>query len=190
VNPRRLVNQVYDFQKGIENRRQNENYFLWNKRIYAVAEADFMQTGGNTSSILLTFDTGRIAILDAGSGIRKIGNDLLARSHEQYDDIFIILSHTHWDHIQGFPFFKLACDPRRHFTISICKKGRHAKSLKRLFKAQMHRDYFPVPLSKIGAKFTFWEPDITRYEHPGGVDIIASKHSHPGGAYGYRIVEN
>jgi len=107
-----------------------------------VAETDFMRIGGNTSCILVSFNTGRIAILDAGTGIRKLGNDLLACSHEQYDNIFIGLSHTHWDHIQGFPFFKPAYDPRRHFTISICGKGRHARKLKSLFSEQMQRDFF------------------------------------------------
>jgi len=154
-----------------------------------VAEADFTRIGGNTPCILVTFDTGRIAILDAGTGIRKLGNDLLARSHEQYDNIFIGLSHTHWDHIQGFPFFKPAYDPSRHFTIAICGKGRNARKLKKIFSAQMHRDCFPVPLDKMGAKFTFWEPDITRYVNRSGVEIVASKHNHPGGAYGYRIME-
>jgi len=154
-----------------------------------VAETDFMRIGGNTSCILVSFNTGRIAILDAGTGIRKLGNDLLACSHEQYDNIFIGLSHTHWDHIQGFPFFKPAYDPRRHFTISICGKGRHARKLKSLFSEQMQRDFFPVPLNKMGANFTFWEPNITEYDHPRGIKIIADKHQHPGGAYGYRIME-
>ncbi|MBW1802743.1 MAG: MBL fold metallo-hydrolase [Deltaproteobacteria bacterium] len=154
-----------------------------------VAEADFTRIGGNTPCILLSFNTGRIAILDAGTGIRKLGNDLLARSHEQYDNIFIVLSHTHWDHIQGFPFFKPAYDSRRHFTIAICGKGRHTRKLKGIFSEQMQRDFFPVPLDKMGAKFTFWEPDITRYAIPGGVEVVASKHRHPGGAYGYRIIK-
>ncbi len=154
-----------------------------------VAERDFTRIGGNTACILVSFNTGRIAILDAGTGIRKLGNDLLTCSHEQYDNIFIGLSHTHWDHIQGFPFFKPAYDQRRHFTISICGKGRHTKRLKSIFSEQMQRDFFPVPLNKMGAKFTFWEPNITEYDHPRGIKIRADKHQHPGGAYGYRIME-
>ena len=154
-----------------------------------VSERDFLQVGGNTSCILVTFDTGRIAILDAGTGIRKLGNDLMACSHEQYDNIYIGLSHTHWDHIQGFPFFKLAYDPRRHFTISICGKGRHANSLETILTTQMQHEFFPVPLDKMGSVLTFWEPDITSYTVPSGVSIIASKHNHPGGAYGYRLEE-
>jgi len=154
-----------------------------------VAAADFTLIGGNTSCILVKFDTGRIAILDAGTGIRKLGIDLLACSHEQYDNIFIGLSHTHWDHIQGFPFFKPAYDPRRHFTIAICGKGRNTRKLKKIFSAQMHPDCFPVPLNNMGAKFTFWEPETTRYANRRGVEIVASKHNHPAGAYGYRIME-
>ncbi|MCJ7542676.1 MAG: MBL fold metallo-hydrolase, partial [Desulfobacterales bacterium] len=70
-----------------------------------VPDTDYMHYGGNTSCILVTFSKGRVAILDAGTGIRKLGNDLLRNAHEQYGNISIILSHTHWDHIQGFPFF-------------------------------------------------------------------------------------
>jgi len=153
----------------------------------SVPDRDFVQVGGNTSCILITFDNGRIAILDAGTGIRKLGNDLLAASHEQYDNIFIGMSHTHWDHIQGFPFFKPAYDPRRHFTIAIAGKCGHAKDLESIFAIQMQQEYFPVSLDKMGAKLTFWQPEITGYTTVRGVKIAACGHNHPGLAYGYRI---
>jgi phosphoribosyl 1,2-cyclic phosphodiesterase len=152
-----------------------------------VSEREFVRVGGNTSCVLVTFKNGRIGILDAGTGIRKLGNDLAARSHKQFDNIFIGLSHTHWDHIQGFPFFTLAYDPKRHFTIAICGKGRKTDGLENLFAIQMQREYFPVSLEKMGAAMTFWAPDLTRYKTPGGVTIVASKHNHPGNAYGYRL---
>jgi len=145
--------------------------------------------GGNTSCIQITFSTGRIAILDAGTGIRNLGNDLIRNSHEQYDNIGIILSHTHWDHIQGFPYFEPAYDPRRNFTISICGKERMGKDLESLFATQMQNDFFPVPLEKMGANFTFLQPDIITYESPGGIKLAATKYSHRGDAYGYRIEE-
>ena len=154
-----------------------------------IAYPGYLYCGGNTSSILVTFSTGRVAILDAGTGIRNLGNDLLKSSHEQYDNISIILSHTHWDHIQGFPFFEPAYDPRRTFTISICGKERMGQDLRSLFATQMQNDFFPVPLEKMGAKFIFLQPDITAYENPWGVKLVASKHSHRGDAYGYRIEE-
>jgi phosphoribosyl 1,2-cyclic phosphodiesterase len=154
-----------------------------------VADGDFLQFGGNTACILLSFDNGRIAILDAGTGIRKLGDDLIRRSIEQYDNIFIGLSHTHWDHIQGFPFFNPAYDPKRHFTIAIYGKDRKINSLENIFEIQMQQEYFPVPLEKMGATLTFWQPDISSFTTPSGVHVVASRHNHPGGAYGYRITE-
>jgi phosphoribosyl 1,2-cyclic phosphodiesterase len=137
----------------------------------------------------VTFDSGRIGILDAGTGIRKLGRDILGSGIEQYDDILIGLSHTHWDHIQGFPFFKPAYDPRRHFTIAISGKGRKATNLESIFATQMQREYFPVSLSEMGASLTFWQPDTTAFTTPGGIIIQTSRHNHPGNAYGYRVTE-
>ena len=152
-------------------------------------DPDFIQFGGNTSCILLTFASGRIAILDAGTGIRKLGDDLLADPNEQHMNIFIGLSHTHLDHIQGFPFFEPAYDPKRCVTIAICGKDRKATDLESIFSMQMQHDYFPVPLNKMGAKINFWQPEITDYVTSDGINIIASRHNHPGYAYGYRIEE-
>ena len=154
----------------------------------AVPDPDFVQVGGNTSCILLTSDSGRIAIFDAGTGIRKLGNDLLARSHEQYDNISIASSHTHWDHIQGFPFFLPAYDPDRHFTIAIGGRDRQTRNLEDIFSTQMQREYFPVPLEKMGARMTFFAPETSHYTTPiTGNKVLTLRHNHPGGAYSYRV---
>jgi len=156
----------------------------------SVAEPDCVQVGGNTPCILFTSDNGRIAIFDAGTGIRKLGKDLLARSHEQYDNIFIALSHTHWDHIQGFPFFLPAYDPDRHFTIAIGGQDRQTRNLEDIFSTQMQREYFPVPLEEMGAKMSFFAPDTTHYTTTTpftGNKVITLRHDHPGGAYSYRV---
>ncbi len=154
-----------------------------------VSEGEFVRIGGNTPCVLITFESGRIAILDAGTGIRNLGRDLLEEGHEQYDNIFVALSHTHWDHIQGFPFFRPAYDPRRHFTIAICGKGRNGQTLESLFGLQMQREFFPTPLKAMGAAMSFWAPEVTRYVTPAGVEVVASKQSHPGNSYGYRVQE-
>ena len=163
--------------------------FYGTRGSFPVTDSEFSQFGGNTSCVLLTFENGRIAILDAGTGIRNLGKDFPPRAVEQYDNIFIALSHTHLDHIQGFPFFEPAYDPRRHFTIAICGKGGHSDDIESIFKTHMQRYFFPVPLDKMGATFTFWQPDASCYTSPFGVKIIASAYDHPGGAYGYRITE-
>lgn len=153
-----------------------------------VPEQDFVRVGGNTPCILFTSDNGRIAIFDAGTGIRRLGNDLLARSHEQYDNIYIALSHTHWDHIQGFPFFLPAYDPDRHFTVAIGGRDRQARNLEDIFSTQMQREYFPVSLEKMGAMMNFFAPDTPHYKTPiTGNKVVTLRHNHPGGAYSYRI---
>ena len=154
-----------------------------------VAESDYVRFGGNTSCILVTLEDGRIAILDAGTGIRKLGHDFAARSIQQGDGIFVGMSHTHWDHIQGFPFFEPAYDPKRHFTISIYREGQTTGNLESIFAMQMQREYFPVSLDKMGASLEFWQTDLSDFTPPSGVMVAASKHNHPGGAYGYRITE-
>jgi len=155
----------------------------------SVPDKNFSEFGGNTACLLLRFENGRIAILDAGTGLRKLGNDLLAQSVEQYDNIFIGLSHTHWDHIQGFPFFKPAYDTRRHFTIAMYGRDRGAFTLASAFETQMQQDYFPVALDKMGAAVIFWQPETPSFTAASGVQVTATEHNHPGRAYGYRITE-
>lgn len=155
----------------------------------SVSEPEFYQFGGNTSCVLVTFDNGRIAILDAGTGIRKLGREMLAHGIEQYDNVFIALSHTHWDHIQGFPFFTPAYSPQRHFTITISGRESKITNLEGIFATQMQHEFFPVSLSEMGAHISFWQPEITDFTAPSGIKVYASKHSHPGNAYGYRITE-
>ena len=147
--------------------------------------------GGNTSCIEICFeDLERLIILDAGSGIRELGNDLMTRYRDRSSQqIEMFVTHTHWDHIQGFPFFQPAYDPRRHFIIAIPDKDRKGKDLETVFATQMQSEYFPVPVEKMGASMMFWAPETTRYITHAGVDVIASKHNHPGDAYGYRLEE-
>ena len=120
-----------------------------------VPEKAMIQVGGNTACVLVKFDNDQILILDSGTGIRKLGNEIIAQGVEQFANIYIALSHSHLDHIHGFPFFKPAYDLKRHFTISLCGKERSENALRNIFSGQMRRDYFPVPMSEMGAKFTF-----------------------------------
>jgi len=154
-----------------------------------VPEKAMIQVGGNTACVLVKFDNDQILILDSGTGIRKLGNEIIAQGVEQFANIYIALSHSHLDHIHGFPFFKPAYDPKRHFTISLCGKERSENALRNIFSGQMRRDYFPVPMSEMGAKFTFWEPNETDYTARSGIRVISSLHNHPIETYGYRFEE-
>lgn len=153
-----------------------------------VCDPKFQEFGGNTTCLQVTdMKTNRIGIFDAGTGIRDLGNDLVASGHEQ-DQIFIMFSHFHWDHIQGFPFFAKAYDPKQIINIFAMGKGRNIKDLKSLFTTLMQSEYFPVPLDKMGASFEFIQPDISSgIFGPLHVKVTANRHNHPGGAYGYRL---
>ena len=154
--------------------------------------AGFSTYGGNTTCVLVTGVGGAFGVLDAGSGLRVLGDELgerLAASAEAgvAQPIPILLSHTHWDHIQGFPFFKPAFDPRHEIRVTIHGRDEERRNLEGVFAGQMQDDYFPIPLGAMGAAIAFEQADLNDYPGPGGSRVQASPHRHPGGAYGYRI---
>ena len=89
-----------------------------------VCGQEFLEFGGHTTCIKFTLESGRIAILDAGTGIRNLGNDLLKDGFAQ-PDLFIGFTHFHWDHIQGFPFFAPAYNP--NMVINLLAMGKDRK---------------------------------------------------------------
>lgn len=154
----------------------------------SVCGSKFQEFGGNTTCLQITdMKTNRIGIFDAGTGIRDLGNDLVASGHKQ-EQIFIVFSHFHWDHIQGFPFFAKAYDPKQIINIFAMGKDRNIENLRGLFTTLMQSEYFPVPLDKMGAHFEFMQPDVSSGVFgPLNVKVTANRHNHPGGAYGYRL---
>ncbi len=164
--------------------------FFGTRGSIAVPDKEMMKVGGNTSCVLLESDSGDHAILDSGTGIRGVGKYMAESSIEQFDNMYIVLSHTHWDHIQGLPFFGPAYDPRRNITISIYGKDKSVSKLEDIFVTQMQQEFFPVPLDKMGANIRFFAPDSPTYTGEKGIKVTFSAHNHPGGAYGYRFEDN
>jgi len=158
-----------------------------------ICNLEHQEFGGNTTCIQIKMkQTNNIAILDAGTGIRDLGNDFLTSGHKQ-NEIFIGFTHFHWDHIQGFPFFAPAFVKDQKINILAMGWGRRLNSLEDIFKVQMQKEYFPVQLDRMGANFEFmllketakvFEPDV---KGNSPVNVTVNKHKHPGGAYGYRI---
>jgi phosphoribosyl 1,2-cyclic phosphodiesterase len=151
-----------------------------------VCEQNFLEFGGNTTCISIhNHVTGRIGILDAGTGIRSLGKQI-RKNHPDQRDIFITFTHFHWDHIQGFPFFEPAYDPNMELHILTLGVGRKFKGLHEIFSMQMQEINFPIALDSMGCKFNFIEyQDITAL-FQGGI-ISSIKQSHPGGSFGYRL---
>ena len=152
-----------------------------------VCDRDYLEFGGNTTSIKVTRDNGRIAIIDAGSGIRNLGKDLMKDGFHQ-DELFIGFTHFHWDHIQGLPFFSPAYNPNTVINILALGKGREIENLEGIFKEQMKSEYFPIPLEGMGATFNFLQIEQNELKiNDTSVRVI--KQNHPGGSFGYRLEE-
>jgi phosphoribosyl 1,2-cyclic phosphodiesterase len=140
--------------------------------------------GGNTACISLAGADGRLVILDAGSGLRPLGHELMKqRKGSLAADI--LLSHTHWDHIQGLPFFK----PLSSRQTSVCIYGaaQEGVPLKEILGRQMDPMVFPVPLNALAASLTVVEIEQGDFEIDG-FRICAFRLRHPGTTLGYRLL--
>ena len=137
--------------------------------------------GGDTSCIEVRCGK-EIFILDAGSGIRKLGSKILK---EKPQHINILFSHFHWDHIQGFPFFAPVFNKK--YSITLVGERKMNFTLEQLFTAQLMFPYFPLTLAELAAKISFHE--ITRNDSivKNNVKIKLARLNHPGGCIGYRI---
>ena len=140
--------------------------------------------GGNTSCVEVACGGERV-VLDAGTGIRNLGHWL---QRKDIKTATMLLSHTHWDHINGFPFFTPAFDPKFEFTIMAGHLNNG--SIKDIFADQMQSPYFPVPLEAMTAKKEFADfraGDSFNLGTNGDIKVKTAPLNHPNGATGYRI---
>jgi phosphoribosyl 1,2-cyclic phosphodiesterase len=141
--------------------------------------------GGNTSCVEVRFDE-TIFVCDAGSGIRELGKDLLTRQPAP-KDLHLLLTHAHWDHIQGFPFFAPLYLPS--MKIRVYGKQARDDSPYRLLTGQMSSSYFPVSFHDLGASV------VADYLPEGkkdinGVLVRSFALNHPGGCLGYALAKD
>ncbi len=146
---------------------------------------DTIKYGGNTTCIEVRLEDGTLIIIDAGSGIRTLGDKLLKDT--SLKEIKLLLTHAHWDHLMGFPFFTPAYTNK--FSIHICGGLYAMKSLKDFLEHRMEPPYFPVTFNVMKAKFDF---DFENHSdmNLGCSKILHINLNHPNGGYGYKIVEN
>ncbi len=144
---------------------------------------DTARYGGNTACIGISNGDGRLVILDAGSGLRPLGHELM----KQRNGIItadILLSHTHWDHIQGLPFFK----PLSARETSVCIYGaaQEGVPLKEILGRQMDPMVFPVPLNALAASLMVVEIEEGEFE-TDEFKVCSFRLRHPGTTLGYRL---
>lgn len=150
--------------------------------------AQTVRYGGNTPCVEVRTDGGWLIILDAGTGIRELGRALIERSNGNAIKGDIFLTHAHWDHIQGIPFFAPIFGRGNHFTIwgSQSLEG----SVDKVVRDQMSPVVFPVTFEELDATIDFKGLPEGTPTDGNGYQVTAFAVQHPGGALGYRFEES
>jgi phosphoribosyl 1,2-cyclic phosphodiesterase len=140
------------------------------------------RTGGNTSCVEVGLDGRQPVIIDAGTGIRALGLELMTRPRPGRGEATILLSHLHWDHIQGIPFFAPLYDADWAITFYAARPRDETGHAVRL---QTSAPYFPAGWA-VKAKLAYEEIHDQGLE-AGGMHIRPYHLSHPGGSCGFRL---
>lgn len=144
--------------------------------------------GGNTTclEILSSGEKEQICIIDAGTGIRPLGNSLLERGRMQgQDELYLFFTHSHWDHIQGLMFFAPIYIPGN--TLHIYSSF---EDIETRLRYQQIRTHFPVTMDEMGAKKIFYHLPELSPQKIGNFTVKSKAVRHPGGCYSFRFEEN
>ncbi len=136
--------------------------------------------GGNTSCVEIVAGASRL-VLDAGTGLRRLGNELLRAGPV---DVTLLLSHVHWDHIQGLPFFAPIYTPGTRIHVV---SGANGTPTRDVLRRQMGAPVFPVDLSDVPAALSYLEVRDRQRFVAGEAEVTAVRANHPDQVYAYRI---
>jgi phosphoribosyl 1,2-cyclic phosphodiesterase len=146
--------------------------------------AEFVKYGGNTACVHVELDDGTDIILDAGTGIKNLGEKLIKKTN----DIHLLLTHNHWDHIQGFPFFAPIYQPGRNIFIT---PGQTTLAEDDAILRQMSGSYFPVDYTTLNSNIEIIaKPQGTDVWQIGSARICRLRMNHPGSGSSFSIEEN
>lgn len=146
---------------------------------------DTVTYGGNTTCVEVTLSSGRTVIIDGGTGIRKLGDALLEQN--RHEDLYLLITHVHWDHISGFPFFGPLFRSNCRITVDGCRRS--MEGLKRVFSANYLDGTWPLAFEDLKARVeTSHELRHGRLVLDGTV-VLPHQLQHPQGGLGFRFVE-
>lgn len=149
-----------------------------------VSGREYIKYGGDTTCLEIRSRSDDIIIVDAGTGIRRLGNQLIKEGRYQYN---FILTHGHWDHLMGFPFFKPLF--LEHPKIHMHRGPFHKKFMESMFSRVMAPPNFPVRYSDLKARIVYEEGNPEKFEI-GSVTVVPIQISHPNTGKGYKFIED
>ncbi len=148
---------------------------------------DTSQFGGNTPCVEVRNGPSEpLVILDGGTGIRKLGMDILSKP--DINEIHVFFSHTHWDHIQGLPFFAPLFNPK--YTIGLYGPVHYSKNLEETLSLQMEYTYFPVRVAELASNLKFHDISEQEISIGSGITVKTKYVNHPVICLSYRITCN
>lgn len=181
VDPKTFANEL----KNIVDDRITINF--WGVRgTLPVPGKHSLRYGGNTSCVSMSFQKERLFIFDAGTGIKVLSDHLLKTAKGRIA-AKILISHSHWDHINAIPFFVPLYIQGNEFEI--CGPSQGSVSVMDMVSAQMDDVYFPITMKEFGARVYFQDLHEGSYEIDG-IEVKTMLLSHPGYCLGYRINYN
>ena len=142
-----------------------------------------LRYGGNTTCVTVRAND-EIIVLDAGSGIRPLGIDLEKEFGTQPIKLSLLVTHAHWDHIQGLPFFKPAYDSKNE--ISIFGFDETGATFRQILAEPMKSPFFPIAMRELSGKIAIKKLNEMTFS-VGTVQVCAAFVNHPGGCAGYRL---
>ena len=159
---------------------------LWGTRgSIAVAGPDTVKYGGNTTCAEIRLNDGTIIIIDAGTGIRALGERLL--KEEGPLKVHLLVTHIHWDHILGFPFFSPIYQSSTRIMVN--GSNRASMGIKSVFETDMRDGFFPVRFSDLKSRIEFSEELEHQPMEIGSAVVESIGLQHPHGGLGFKIIE-
>lgn len=150
----------------------------------SVSGKQYLKYGGDTTCIEITAKSGETIIIDAGTGIRQLGNSLIERDITEY---VLLFTHSHWDHVLGFGFFR----PLQFGKVKIKIQDRKFSGIRTedMLGEVMKQPFFPICLKDLRADIRF-DPALNGTFPVGSVRVETIPSNHPGGGMGYKFTED